>query len=93
MATRFVNIDRDTPLLLPPDLRDWVPADHLAHFIVDTVEALDVRQVKVNTRGSGVGGQQPSSNHQNEKLNRRRMANPGKHQHQLIRPKRRRRFV
>jgi hypothetical protein len=25
MATRFVNIDRDTPLLLPPDLRDWVP--------------------------------------------------------------------
>jgi hypothetical protein len=32
MATRFVNVDRDTPLLLPPDLRDWVPADHLAHF-------------------------------------------------------------
>jgi transposase len=53
MATRFVNIDRDTPLLLPPDLRDWVPADHLAHFILDAVEALDLRQVKVNTRGTG----------------------------------------
>ena len=29
MATRFVNIDRDTPMLLPPDLRDWVPADDM----------------------------------------------------------------
>jgi len=35
MATRFVSIDRDTPLLLPRDLRDWVPADHLAHFVID----------------------------------------------------------
>jgi len=25
MPARFVNIDRDTPLLLPPNLRDWVP--------------------------------------------------------------------
>jgi hypothetical protein len=30
-----------------------VPADHLAHFILDAVEALDLRQVKVNTRGTG----------------------------------------
>lgn len=53
MATRFVPIDRDTPLLLPPSLRDWVPADHLVHFILDAVDALDLRQVKVNTRGTG----------------------------------------
>jgi transposase len=53
MATRFVSIDRDTPLLLPPNLRDWVPADHLVHFIVDAVAALDLRQVKVNERGTG----------------------------------------
>jgi transposase len=53
MATRFVVIDRDTPLLLPPNLRDWVPADHLVHFILDAVDALDLRQVKVNTRGTG----------------------------------------
>ena len=26
MAARFVNIDYDTPLILPPNLRDWVPA-------------------------------------------------------------------
>jgi len=53
MATRFVSIDRDTPLFLPPNLRDWVPADHLVHFILDAVDALDLRQVKVNTRGTG----------------------------------------
>ena len=53
MATRFVLIDRDTPLLLPPNLRDWVPADHLVHFILDAVDALDLRRVKVNTRGTG----------------------------------------
>ena len=53
MAINFITIDRDTPLLLPPDLRDWVPADHLAHFILDAVAALDLSQAKVNTRGTG----------------------------------------
>ena len=53
MGPRFVNIDRDTPLLLPPNLRDWVPGDHLVHFVVDAIEVLDLRQVKVNRRGTG----------------------------------------
>jgi len=53
MPARLVNIDRDTPLLLPPNLRDWVPANHLCLFIVDAVEELDLRQVKVKERGTG----------------------------------------
>jgi transposase len=53
MATRLVSVDRDTPLLLPPDLRDWVRDDHLVHFILDAVAALDLRQIKVNERGTG----------------------------------------
>ena len=53
MATRYVNIDRETTLLLPPDLRDWVPADHLVHFVIDAVEQLDVRTARVNERGTG----------------------------------------
>jgi len=53
MPARFVSIDRDTPLLLPPNLRDWVPADHLVHFVLDAVDALDLRHVQVNTRGTG----------------------------------------
>ena len=51
--TRYVNIDRDTPLLLPPDLRDWVPADHLVHFVIDAVELIDTRTAPVNSRGTG----------------------------------------
>lgn len=50
---KFVNIDRGTPLLLPPDLRDWVPADHLVHFVIDAVEQIDVSRAQVNERGTG----------------------------------------
>jgi len=40
MGARFVLVDHDTPLLLPPDLREWVPASHLVHFIMDAVDQL-----------------------------------------------------
>ena len=53
MAARFVTVDRDTPMLLPPSLQDWVPEDHLVHFIIDAVEPLDLRHARVNERGSG----------------------------------------
>jgi hypothetical protein len=43
MAYNFRRDDRDQPFLLPPDLRDWLPADHLAWFIRDVVDQLDVR--------------------------------------------------
>ena len=42
MAACFVNIDHDTPLMLPPNMRDWVPKDHLIHFIMDVVKELDL---------------------------------------------------
>lgn len=61
MAARLVPIDRDTPLLLPPDRRDWAPADHLVHFVLDAVDALDPRQVRVNTRGTGREQYPPST--------------------------------
>lgn len=60
MAARFVNIDHDTPLLLPPDLRDWVPADHMVHFIMDAVAALDLSAARVNERGTGSAQYPPS---------------------------------
>lgn len=53
MAARFVNVDRNTPMLLPPDLRDWVPEDHIVHFILDAVETLGGDSWIVNERGSG----------------------------------------
>ncbi|MDR1576192.1 MAG: hypothetical protein LBS37_09330 [Treponema sp.] len=41
MSARFVNVDRNIPLLFPADLREWLPEDHLAHFIIEMVEQLD----------------------------------------------------
>lgn len=60
MAARFVNIDHDTPLLLPPDLRDWVPSDHLVHFIMDAVGLLDLSAARINHSGSGSEQYPPS---------------------------------
>jgi transposase len=53
MSSRFVNIDRETPMLLPPDLRDWVQEDDLAHFLVDALSLLDFSGATVNVRGTG----------------------------------------
>lgn len=53
MAARFVNLDRQTPMFLPCDLRAWVPEDHLVHFILDAVEQIPTDQFRVNHRGTG----------------------------------------
>lgn len=53
MAVRFVCVDHDTPLLMPPDLREWVPEDHLVHFIMDAIGLIDLRAAKINERGTG----------------------------------------
>jgi transposase len=46
-------VDRDTELLLPPNMREWVPADHLVHFVMDAMELIDVSEAAVNERGTG----------------------------------------
>ena len=53
MSTRYVMVDRDTPMLLPVDLRDWLPADHIVHFILESVETQDLQGFQANVRGTG----------------------------------------
>ena len=53
MGAKYVNIDRDTPMLLPCDLREWVAADDLVHFILEAVGEVDLRGVPLNERGTG----------------------------------------
>lgn len=60
MARRFVNIDRQTPMLLPADLRDWVAADDLVHFVIECVEGFDLRAFAINERGTGSEQYPPS---------------------------------
>ena len=60
MATRFTIVDRDTPLLLPPDMRDWVPNNHMVRFVIDAVNVLNLDSAQVNTRGTGSAQYPPS---------------------------------
>ncbi len=53
MATRFVNLDRQTPMFLPCDLRAWVPVGHIVHFILDAVEQIPTGHFSVDHRGTG----------------------------------------
>ena len=41
MAKGYRPVDRDQRFLLPPDMAEWLPEDHLAWFVIDTVAALD----------------------------------------------------
>ena len=60
MAERFVEVDRNTPMLLPADLRDWVPEDDLVHFVIEAVKTLPSGEFMVNERGSGYAQYPPS---------------------------------
>ena len=55
MAYNFRACDRDQAFLLPPDLRDWLPADHLAWFILDVVDQLDLSPFLKAHRADGPG--------------------------------------
>ena len=53
MADRLVNVDRDTPMLLPVDLRQWVPEDDLVHFVIEAVDSMHLPSMGINRRGTG----------------------------------------
>jgi hypothetical protein len=55
MAYNFRACDRDQAFLLPPDLRDWLPADHLAWFVLDVVDQLDLGPFLKAYRADGHG--------------------------------------
>ena len=55
MGQNFIACDRDQVLLLPPDLREWLPAGHLARFVIETVEQLDLSAVYAYYRQDGHG--------------------------------------
>ena len=42
MSQNFIESRREQGFLLPPDVRDWLPADHLAWFVIDAVAAMDL---------------------------------------------------
>lgn len=59
--TRFVMADRDTPYLLPPSLNDWLNEDHLARFIVEVVDQLDLSKLTAQYAGRGSKAYHPET--------------------------------
>jgi transposase len=55
MAQNFLSCDRDQVMLLPADLSEWLPAGHLARFVIETVEQLDLAAVYGYYRQDGRG--------------------------------------
>ena len=51
--SKFKHANRDQPFLLPPDMREWLPEDDLAHFVIEACERVDISAFKVNHRGTG----------------------------------------
>ena len=56
----FRPIDRTTPYLLPPSVDDWLPKDHLARFVVDIVDQLDLSALSRQYRAGGSPAYHPS---------------------------------
>jgi transposase len=55
MAQNFIACDREQELLLPPSLREWLPQDHLAWFVLDAVDAMDLTAFLAAYRYDGWG--------------------------------------
>ena len=54
MMENLVQVDRETPFLMPQDLKDWLPENHIVHFIIEAVEAVSPNvNFHLNKRGSG----------------------------------------
>jgi len=41
----YIQADRETPYLLPPSVDEWLPANHLARFILEVIEQLDLSRL------------------------------------------------
>lgn len=54
MSSKFLEADRETLYLLPPSMEDWLPEKHLARFVVDIVNQLDLRSLKESYVGCGL---------------------------------------
>ena len=55
MAQNFLPCERDQELLLPPNMRDWLPEDHLAWFVIEAVTELDLGPFYASYRADGHG--------------------------------------
>jgi len=58
--SNFRTIDRQTGFLLPPSVDEWLPERHLARFVVEVIDGLDLRAMSASYRGSGSASYHPA---------------------------------
>ena len=58
--SRFIPVDRQTDYLLPPSVDEWLPDGHLARFVVDVVEQLDLSTLTRRYMGRGSKAHHPA---------------------------------
>src|SRR5215217_7474148 len=57
--SNFRPINRDTGFLLPPSVDEWLPERHLARFVVEVIEGLDLSAMSQSYRGTGSASYHP----------------------------------
>jgi transposase len=55
MAQNFLTCDREQSMLLPPDMREWLDEDHLAWFVIEAIDELDLEPFYAAYRADGHG--------------------------------------
>lgn len=58
--SRFRPINREIDYLLPPSVQDWLPESHLARYVVEVVEGLDLSKLESVYAGSGSAAYHPA---------------------------------
>ena len=58
--SRFVAVDRDTAYLLPPSVDEWLPQNHLARFVVEVIDQLDLSELVRQYAGRGSAAYHPA---------------------------------
>ena len=58
--SNFRHVDRATGFLLPPSVDEWLPERHLARFVVEVIDQLDLSSMVKSYRGSGSASYHPS---------------------------------
>ena len=58
--SRFIPVDRQTSYPFPPSVEDWLPENHLARFIVEVIERLDLRELTRQYAGRGSAAHHPA---------------------------------
>ena len=58
--SRFIQYDRTQQYLLPPSVDEWLPEGHLARFVVEAIDQLDLSKLTGRYSGSGSAAYHPS---------------------------------